>query len=155
MIFLLFTFLLWNIQMSGQYPNWDSKNVFIRICFCLKLINLDNLRNTSSFLHAFLHSEITWSSKVRFLPISIPSNFCFPLPQIFSSSILTQTFSYLCPETKRWHLSLLSFMLLVSNYSIAKKTSCSNLLIRLFRSLSQAWNVVSSAKLRTFVKSER
>ena len=70
---LLFTFLLWNIQMNGKYPNRDSTNVFIKICFCLKLINLDNLANTASFLPAFLHSEITWSSKLRFLPISIPS----------------------------------------------------------------------------------
>ena len=121
MIFLLFTFLLWNIQISGQYPNWDSTNVFIRICFCLKLTNLDHLANTASFLPALLQSEITWSSKLRFLLISIPRNFCFALSQIFSSSILTQTFSYLCPETKRWHLSLLSFILLVSNHSIAKK----------------------------------
>ena len=136
----IFTFPLWNIHMNGQYPNWDSTNVFIRIPFCLKLINLDNLANTASFLPIFLHSEITWSSKLRFFPISIPSNFCFSLPPIFSSPILTQTFSYLCPETKRWHLSLLSFMSLVSNHSIAKKASCSNLLIRLFRSLSQVRN---------------
>ena len=136
----IFTFPLWNIHMNGQYPNWDSTNVFIRIPFCLKLINLDNLANTASFLPIFLHSEITWSSKLRFFPISIPSNFCFSLPPIFSSPILTQIFSYLCPETKRWHLSLLSFMSLVSNHSIAKKASCSNLLIRLFRSLSQVRN---------------
>ena len=136
----IFTFPLWNIHMNGQYPNWDSTNVFIRIPFCLKLINLDNLANTTSFLPIFLHSEITWSSKLRFFPISIPSNFCFSLPPIFSSPILTQIFSYLCPETKRWHLSLLSFMSLVSNHSIAKKASCSNLLIRLFRSLSQVRN---------------
>ena len=51
------------------------------------------------------------------------------------------------PETKRWHLFLLSFMLLVSSHSSAKKTSCSNLLIKLFRSLWQAWNAVPSAKL--------
>ena len=140
MIFLLFIFLLWNIQMSGQYPNWDSTNVFIRIRFFLKLISLDNLANTASFVPAFLQSEITWSSKLRFIPISIPNNFCFALSQIFSSAILIQTFSYLCPVTKRWHLSLLSFMLLVSNNSIAKKASCSNLLIRLFRSLSQVRN---------------
>ena len=136
----IFTFPLWNIHMNGQYPNWDSTNVFIRIPFCLKLINLDNFANTASFLPIFLHSEITWSSKLRFFPISIPSNFCFSLPPIFSSPILTQIFSYLCPETKRWHLSLLSFMSLVSNHSIAKKASCSNLLIRLFRSLSQVRN---------------
>ena len=136
----IFTFPLWNIHMNGQYPNWDSTNVFIRIPFCLKLINLDDLANTASFLPIFLHSEITWSSKLRFFPISIPSNFCFSLPPIFSSPILTQIFSCLCPETKRWHLSLLSFMSLVSNHSIAKKASCSNLLIRLFRSLSQVRN---------------
>ena len=103
--------------MSGQYPSWDSTNVFIRIRFYLKLINLDYLANTASFLPTFWYSEITWSSKLRFLPITVPSNFCFALSQIFSSTILTQTFSYLCPKTKRWHFSLFSFMFLVSNHS--------------------------------------
>ena len=121
----------------------------------LKLINLDNLTHTASFLPAFLHREITWSSKLRILPISIPSTFCFALFQLFSYPILTQTFSYLCPKTKRWHLSLLSFMLLISNHSFTEKGPCFNLLIRLFRSLSKAWNVVSSARLQTSVKSER
>ena len=96
----IFTFPLWNIHMNGQYPNWDSTNVFIRIPFCLKLINLDNLANTASFLPIFLHSEITWSSKLRFFPISIPSNFCFSLPPIFSSPILTQTFYTYAPKLK-------------------------------------------------------
>ena len=80
----------------------------------LKLINLHNLAHAASFLPAFLHTEITWSSKLRILPISIPSTFCFALFQLFSYPILTQTFSYLCPKTKRWHLPLLSFMLLIS-----------------------------------------
>ena len=115
---------------------------------------VDNSHNTASFLPAFLHSEIIWSSKLRFLPISVRSDFYFAFSQIFSSTILAQIFSYLCPETKKWHLSLLSFMLLVSNYWIAKKTSCCNLLTRLFRSLSQAWNVLS-AKLQTSLKSTR
>ena len=83
--------------------------------------SLLGLANTASFVPAFLHSEITWSSKLRFLPIWIPSNFCFAFSQIFSSPILTQRFSYFCPETERWHFSLFS--------SIAKKALCSNLLI--------------------------
>ena len=35
------------------------KKCLHKVCFCLKLINLDNLANTASFLPAFLHSEIT------------------------------------------------------------------------------------------------
>ena len=46
------------------------------------------------------------------------------------------------PETKRWHLSLFSFMLLVSNHSVSKKLRALNLSIKLFRSLSQARNIV-------------
>ena len=55
--------------MNGLYQNWDSTNVFIKIRFCLKLINLDYLTNTASFLLAFWHSENTWSSKLS--PIGI------------------------------------------------------------------------------------
>ena len=96
----MFTFLLWNIQMSGQCPNWDSTNVFKWVHFCWKLINLDNFANTANFFLAFLHSEITGSSKLRFLPISTPSNFCFALSPIFLSPIFTQTFSYYAPKLK-------------------------------------------------------
>ena len=134
---MLFTFLLWNIQMSGQYPNWDSTNVFIRILFFLKLINLDNLANTASFLPAFLHSEITWSSKLRFLPISVPSNFCYALYQILSSPILTQTFSYLCPKLKEDICLCWVSCYWFQTIQLLKK----HLLIRLFRSLSQARNI--------------
>ena len=134
---MLFTFLLWNIQMSGQYPNWDSTNVFIRIRFCLKLINLGNLANTASFLPAFLHSEITWSSKLRFLPISVPSNFCYALYQILSSPILTQTFSYLCPKLKEDICLCWVSCYWFQTIQLLKK----HLLIRLFRSLSQARNI--------------
>ena len=134
---MLFTFLLWNIQMSGQYPNWDSTNVFIRIRFCLTLINLYNLANTASFLPAFLHSEITWSSKLRFLPISVPSNFCYALYQILSSPILTQTFSYLCPKLKEDICLCWVSCYWFQTIQLLKK----HLLIRLFRSLSQARNI--------------
>ena len=112
--------------------------------FLFETHNLDNLPGTASFLPAFLHSEIRWSSKLRFLPISILSNFCFAFSRIFSSPILTLTFSYVCPETNSWHLSLLSFMLLVSNYSVIKKRRA----LISWSLLSQAWNVVSSTKLQ-------
>ena len=80
----------------------------IRFRFCLKLMNFDNLANTASFLPAFLHSEDTWSSKLRFLPISIPSNFYFALyfPKYFNNPFFNPSI-------------LLSFMLLVLNHSIA------------------------------------
>ena len=136
--------IYFNIYLPTMKHPYEWTISKLRLNKCLHkdslLFETHKLANTASFLPIFLHSEITWSSKLRFFPISIPSNFCFSLPPIFSSPILTQTFSYLCPETKRWHLSLLSFMSLVSNHSIAKKASCSNLLIRLFRSLSQVRN---------------
>ena len=46
-------------------------------------------------------------------------------------------------------------MLLFSNHSITSKLSCSSLLIKEFKSLSQAWNVVLSAKLQISVYSGR
>ena len=46
-------------------------------------------------------------------------------------------------------------MLLFSNNSIASKLLCSSLLIKEIKSLSQAWNFVSSANLETSVYSER
>ena len=49
----------------------------------------------------------------------------------------------------RWHLSWFNYMLPFSNNSIASKRSNSNLLIKELKSLSQAWDVVSSAKLQT------
>ena len=121
-----FTFYLPAMKHPDEWTicKLDSRNMFIRIRFCLKFINLDNLANTASFLPAFLQREITWSSKLRFLPISIPSSFCHAFSRIFSSPILTQSFSCLCPKSKPWHLPLLSFMLLVSNHSIAKKALC-------------------------------
>ena len=68
-----------------KYPDeWTISELRFNKCLykdslLFEAYKLDNLANTASFLPAFLHSETTWSSKLRFLPISIPSNFYFAL----------------------------------------------------------------------------
>ena len=114
----LFTFLIWNSQMSGQYPGWDITFVWkplIEVISLILLVLILIFYITWKYFFTLHHYffEIIRSSNLKFLPIFIRTNFSFVLFQIFSSPNLTQTFSYLCPETKRWHLFLLSFMLLV------------------------------------------
>ena len=149
---LLFTLLLWNIHMRGQYPNWDSIKVFKRMRLCLKF---DSFARTDSLLSAFLLKEDTCSLKFRFLSISKPNNSCLLLSQIFSFPILPPKFSFLYPKTSKLHLSWFYFMLSFSNHSIGRKLSSSNLFIKEFKYISQAWNVVSSAKLHKSVNSGR
>ena len=85
----------WNIQISGHYPNCDSADTFIRICFCIRLISFDNFINFAGFLLIFLNSEDMQSAKLRVLVLSFPSNLCFGLYQVFLFPIVTATFSYL------------------------------------------------------------
>ena len=90
-----------------------------------------------------------------FLSMTLPNNFWLSVSQIINWPTETNSFSYLCPETMRWHLPWFNFMLLFSNHSITSKLSCSSLLIKEYKSLSQAWNVISSTKLQISVYSGR
>ena len=132
-LIFLFIYLPWKIQTNGQYPNWASANYFSKSLLCWKLIRFGNLDKTYSFLPAFLQREETYSFKFKYLSIATTTNFCFELSQIFPSPIRAQTFSCVYPETKKWHLSWFSFMQLLSNHSIAKWLSCSDLQIKVFK----------------------
>ena len=63
-----------------QFPSWDSKNVFIKIRFCLKHINLSNLANATSFL-PFLHSHCVKSVQIRSFFWSVFSRITKYFPQ--------------------------------------------------------------------------
>ena len=132
---------LWIVNVLEGKPR---QNIYIYIYILYVFINvrlwfkLDNRADKDKSFPAFLHSDETCKSKFRLLSISTPSNFCFLLFQIFICPILAQIFLRLCLETKRWHFSWFSFIWLFSNHSIAKRPSCSNLLIRELRSLLQA-----------------
>ena len=84
----LFSFLLWNIQTSGQYPNCECTKDFIIILRCFMFIKWDILDNACSFWLALRHKSDTWSSKDNVLSIIIPNNFSqFPS---WSASTLKQ-----------------------------------------------------------------
>ena len=151
----LFTILPWKIQTKGQWPNCSSIEVFINVRLWFKLIRLDNCANRDNIFKALLLSDETYKSKFRLLTIFTPSNFYFLLSQIFVCLILAQIFSCLCLESRRWHSFWFSFAWLFSEYSIAKRLSYSNLLIRKLRSLSHAEEVASSAKFHTAARSGR
>ena len=108
------------------------------------LMKFDNLTRNESFLLASLHNKHTYPLKLTFISICKTSNFCLLISEIISSPIWAQIYfdliSYFCSET---------IQLLVS------KLSCSSLFIKEFRSLSQAKNVVSFAKLQNPVDSVR
>ena len=124
--------------MSDEWTIFQLRldQCFHKVSFLFEISKLDNLSNTANFSHAFLHSKNTWLSKLRFLRISIPNNFWFSFFQISASSINLNIFM-LMPKLKD-DMSFLRLMLLGSNHSVSKNALCSNLLIKLFRSLSQA-----------------
>ena len=59
----LFSSLLWNVHRSGQYPNWEKLNALIIKLRCAKFIQCVTLPGTFNFWEAFLHNEVTLSSK--------------------------------------------------------------------------------------------
>ena len=145
-LIFLFNFLPFNIQFNGQHQNWASTNDFIKSLLCWKIIRFDNLDKTDNFLPAFVQRD-EYSLKLKSLSITTPKNFYFKLSQIFTSPIRVQMFSCLYPKTSIWHLSWFGFMRLLSNHSTAKWLSCYNLLIKVFKSSSQAKKVVPFPKL--------
>ena len=66
----------------------------------LKLINLDNLTHTASFLPAFLHREITWSSKLRILPILFQVLFVLHFSNFFHTPFQPRHFHTYVPKLK-------------------------------------------------------
>ena len=53
-LYFLF-FLLWNIHMRGQKPNWNSIKVFKRIPLNVELLKFNSVAKTVTLLPAFLH----------------------------------------------------------------------------------------------------
>ena len=82
----------------------DNIQTGIRQIISVKVFFVENLDKTGSFLPAFLYREETYSLKFKSLSIATPNNFCFELPQIFTSPIRVQIFSFLYPETNKLHL---------------------------------------------------
>ena len=74
----LFIFLLWNIHINWQYPNWEQINAFTIDLRCARFIYCATLVRAFSFREVFSHKEATWSSKRELLLKRIPSSFWFP-----------------------------------------------------------------------------
>ena len=107
LLILLLRVLLWNIQMRGQYPNWDSMKVFMRVRNLSLFIKLVILANACSFWLAFLQIMETWSLKFNLLSMVTPSNLTDFSHSMISSAALIKTHSSRL-DTSRWHLSVLS-----------------------------------------------
>ena len=99
---------------------------------------------------AFLHNEEAYPSRLKSRSITTPSNFCFGLSQIFAWPIFAKMFSNLFPDNRRWHFSWFNFIWLFSNHSIVNKLSCSNLLIKKFKSFSHAKKSSVVSKIANF-----
>ena len=130
----------------GNIQTRLRQTVLLKVSFVensLDLIILIKLTITCR-LTAILQREETYSLKLKHLSITIPNNFLFELFQILALPTCVQIFLCLYPESNGWLLSWFSFMKLLSNHSIIKWQSWSNLLIKVFKSLSQAKKVVPS-----------
>ena len=160
-LIFLFISLPWNIQTNGQYPNWASTNDFSKSLLCWKLIRFDNLDKTDSFLPAFLQREETRSLKLKSVSITTLIIFVLNSPKFLLHQFAPKYFYvYILKLTNDNCLDLVSCSYFQTNnennyMKLAKWLSCSNLLIKVFKSLSQAKKVVSSTKLQTSVDSAR
>ena len=78
-IFFIYSFAIRNIHMRGQYPNWDSINVFKRIRLCLELIKFYSLARRDSLLkkNSWLGSKNDMRSLVNFKASSDKSEIFF------------------------------------------------------------------------------
>ena len=106
-------FSMWNIRMSGQYPNWEKMNAFIINLRCANCVYCTTLARAFNFWEAFLHNEVTCSSKSNLLLNNIPSSFSLELLVIVSFLIFNATFSSVF--ISRSHLSELAFKKLSEN----------------------------------------
>ena len=100
----LFIFRLWNIQTSGQYPNWDIMKQFMTIFLCLKVIRWLTLERACSFCEALVQSLDTCLSNVILLSISMPKSFWLLEFFIIEQSILIANSIFLSLSNK-WNLS--------------------------------------------------
>ena len=132
-MWLIFLFISssWNIQTNGQYPNWASTSDFIKGLLCWRLIRFDNLDKTDSFLPAFLQKEETYSLKLKPLFITTLIIFVLNSRKFLLRQFLPKYFHVYILKLIN-DIVLISFMQLLSNYSIAKWLSCSNLWIQIF-----------------------
>ena len=129
--------LPWNMQTNRQYPNWALTNDCINSLLCWKLIRFDNLDKTDNSLPTFSHREEIYQLKPKSIFYNLKKFLFWTLPNFYFNNICPNIFMFY-RETHRWRLSWFSFMWLLLNHSIAKWLSCSNLLIKVFKSLSQA-----------------
>ena len=105
--YCLLFFLLWNIHTSGQYPNCEKINAFIINLHCATFIYCATLARAINFWEAFLHNEVTCSSKSNLLLNNIRSSFSLELLVMVSFLIFNAKFSSVF--ISRWHLSGLAF----------------------------------------------
>ena len=124
-------------HVKGQYLNWDSINVFIKILLFSKLIKLDNLASTDNFLPAFIHRSKTYSSKIKFLSIITSNNFVYYSPRSLFPLFLLKLPIFMNRE-KKTTLVLIELHKLFSNHSIANIVSCSSLLTKESKFVSHA-----------------
>ena len=151
LLILLLLFWLQNIQVKGQYLNWDSIKDLKIILLSSADKKLCILERTLNFLFAFKQILFTCLSNVKSLSLVIPRSSTFLLSQILLFPMLKNISSLWWPETSRWHFSLFNFMEYVSNQVRAAEFSSSLFIKVILRSRLQTKEVVSSAKLQTSI----
>ena len=108
---LLLKPLLWNIQIKGQYPNWDVTNVFVTVFLFLRHIYEPTIANTLGFwlVFFFFLRLLMWSSKESFESNIMSSSSVLFSDMMVLSSILTLALSF--PENSTWLFPLFIFMM--------------------------------------------
>ena len=116
--------LLWNIQIGGQYPNFELTNTFMISLRFSKLTKLDNRAKALWFWLALSQIVCTCSVKDSLLSMVTPNNFSILLFCVFSHPI--ETFLSSLVVIKRWHLSLIHWQIslaVTSSFSIIRSIS--------------------------------